>query len=166
MLWDHMSWFPKIFLVFLVNGNVKIREENLCNVPWCCSHLILMVLKDRQLMAKLVTVYMLSPKTECEVLALKPRGEHYLVGPQKVYQPFVQSQSLSLKINFLYRFMRVYFPNCRIDGILPSSHKGAEENSTISLSFMPFSTGLSHLNWRKKTTRFLFGWGFLITSRH
>lgn len=119
-----------------------------------------MVLRERQLMSKLVNVYMLSPKSECEVLALKLRGEHYLTESQKVYQPLVQSQSLSLKINFLYNFMRVYFLNCRVEGILPSSHEGAEENTTISLSFMLFCTGLCHLNWRKKTNSFLFGWGF------
>lgn len=97
-------------------------------------------------MAKLLTVYMLSPKSECEVLALKLRGEHYLTGSQKVHQPLVQSPSLSLKINFSYNFMRVYFPNCRVEGIFSSSHKGAEENSTISISFILFCAGLCHLN--------------------
>lgn len=157
MLGDHMSWFHNIFIVLLVNGNAKLREENLCDVPWCYSHLTQMVLKDGRLTAKLVTVYMLSPKSECEMLAMKRREKHYLAGFQKMYQPLVQSRCLSVKINFLYKFMSVYFPNCRIDGILPSNHKGAEENSTISHSFMPFWAGLSHLNWRKKAKE-VFVW--------
>lgn len=102
-----MSSFPNIFLVFLVNDNMKIREKNLCNIPWCYTHLTQIVLKDGLLMAKLVTVNMLSPKSEWEVLALKLMGEHHLTGSQKVYQPLVQSQILSLKINFLYKFLRV-----------------------------------------------------------
>lgn len=35
-------------------------------------------------MAILMTVYIMSPRTECEVLALKLRGEHTLTGSQKV----------------------------------------------------------------------------------
>lgn len=64
------------------------------------------------------------------------------------------TKSSPKKINSLCKFMRPYFLNCRGHWILPSKQKGAEENSTMSLTFLSFCAGSSHRTWKKKTKGF------------